>query len=266
MKKFTVLFLLVIVLFPATLIFASTEQARKDYQFQFDIYRQQYTEFQVAKNEYEKFKTLTSQSTALDKTKSMLAQRDQLLHSYLSLLAEKLAEDQGLNSSTKQLYITIIQNELIFLERHAQLIPSIGSLDDAVRVSQELESHYKILSISIKQILTGLSIGQLSILAQKFDSVTQNAQSIMSAYGGSFTPEKQQTINRWLLQIRNKRSFFQQKLDSIISANATLEASDLDDLESKFNAMQQSIAEARQYLSEGASFLTELKNALKYAQ
>lgn len=264
MKKFAVL--LVLSLFPLSVIFASTEQARKDYQFQFDIYRSKFTEFQVAKNEYAKFKTLTAQATALDKTKSMMAQRDQLLHSYLTLLAEKLAEDQGLGTSTKQLYITLIQNELIFLERHAQLIPSIGSLEDADRVSGELESHYKVLSVSIRQILIGLSVGQLSILGSMFDSAVRDAQTIVALYGGSFTPEKQQTINRWILQINNKRSFFQQKLDTIMSVNTQLEAADLDDLETKFNAMQQTVAEARQYLAEGASFMIELKNALKYAQ
>ncbi len=265
MKKFFVLLLLFLAL-PMTLIFATTEQARKDYQFQFDLYRQKNTEFQVAKNEYQKFKTLTSQTTALDKTKSMLSQRDQLLHSYLSFLAEKLAEDQGVSPSVKQQYISILQNELIFLEKHAQTIPSIGSIEDSENVSQELESHYLVLSSSIRQILNGLSVGQLSILGSKFDTVVRDSQLIMSTVGGSLSPAKQQTINRWILQIQNKRQFFQQKVDAIVVANSQLTGLDMEDLDNKFSDIQQTTAEARAYLVEGASFMIELKNALKYAQ
>jgi hypothetical protein len=265
MKKAAVLLLLFFII-PLGTIFATSDTARKNYIFQFDLYRQKYSEFQVAKNEYAKFKTLTAQATALEKTKSMLAQRDQLLHAYLTLLAEKLAEEQGLPSTTKQLYVTLIGNELKFLETHAQTIPSIATLDDATKVSEELSGHYRVLQISIRQILTGLSLGQLAILGNMYDASLRNAQIVMATYGGTFSPAKQETINRWILQINNKRNFYQQKLDQIASLNAQLDAPDLDELDRKFSEITQRIAEARQYLVEGASFLIELKNALKYKE
>src|SRR3972149_4862635 len=77
-------------------VFASSQQAYQDYLFQFDIYRQKYSEFTVSKNEYLKSKTLTSQTTALEKTIAMLSFRDLLLRAYLLLLNEKLNEDRGL--------------------------------------------------------------------------------------------------------------------------------------------------------------------------
>lgn len=244
--------------------FASIDQARQDYLFQFDTYRQKYSEFEIAKNEYKKFGTLTAQTTALEKTKIMLSQRDQLLHSYLMLLVEKLNEDQGLGTTTKQQYLTIIQNELTFLEKHTQLIQAIASLEDAENISGELESHYKVLQISIRQILTVLAIGQLNILGNKYDNALKEAQAIMATYAGIFSPEKQQTINRWILQITNKRSLYQQKLDAIASLNVQLDTPDLAELDRQYNQISLMISEARQYLVEGASFLIELKNALKY--
>lgn len=266
MKRTAQLFLMCLALLGATSVYASVDTSRKDYLFQFDSYRQKYSEFQVAKNEYAKFKTLTAQSTALDKTKAMLSQRDQLLHSYLTLLAEKLAEEQGLPSSTKQTYITLIANELKFLETHAQTIPSIATIEDAVKSSDELSGHYRVLQISIRQILTGLSLGQLAILGSMYDASLRNAQAIMTTYGGTFPPAKQETINRWILQINNKRSFYQQKIDAIASLNTQLDAPDMDELDRKFSEITQRSAEARQYLVEGASFLIELKNALKYKE
>src|SRR3990167_2153444 len=134
-------------------ISASSQQAHTDYLYQYDVYRQSYNDFKVAKNEYEKFKSLVSQTDALEQTKKMLAQRDVLLRSYLLLLNEKLNENKGLDGSDKTLYQTLIQNEVKFLESHANLIPAIGSIDDTVDVSKQLESHYNILQTSIRQTI-----------------------------------------------------------------------------------------------------------------
>lgn len=249
-----------------TPIFATYEQAYQDYLFQFDSYRQRYSEFQVAKNEYEKFQTLTSQATALDKTKIMLAQRDQLLRAYLIVLYEKLNDpNSGLPAVTKGQYQTILTNEIVFLETHAQRIPAIGSLEDAVDVSRELESHYGVLQASIRQILVGFSLGQLAIIAKHYDDQLLKAKALVSANSALLPFAKQETVNRWLLQIANKRNFYQQKVDAIAIANAQMSTTDAEELDTVFNAAMRNIGEARQYLAEGASFFVEFKNALKYA-
>jgi hypothetical protein len=264
-------FLLGLMLFVASLVmlpapaYAAYEQAYQDYLFQFDLYRQTYLEFQVAKNEYQKFKTLTSETTALEKTKAMMAQRDQLLRAYLLVLYEKLNDaNSGLVPITRDQYQKILSNEIAFLEVHAQSIPSVGSLEDAKNVSRELESHYNVLQTSIRQILTGLTLGQLAIIAKHYDALVTEAQTIINSNSIYFTPQKQETINRWILQIQNKRTYYQQKVDSISVQNAQLTPADPDSLDIEFNAMVRGMAEARQYLVEGASFIAELRDALKY--
>ncbi len=245
-------------------VFATSTQAYQDYLYQYDVYRQNYNDFQVAKNQYQKFQSLSAQSDALAKTKVMLTQRDALLRSYLLLLNEKLNEDQGLTASTKQLYQQLIANEITFLNNHAQLIPAAGSIDDVTQVSTQLSSHYQVLQVSIRQILIGLSLGQLSILNSFYTKDLQAAQSIIANFGGTFTPQKQQTINRWVLQIVDKQTYYQQKYDSLTQENTQLDAVDMQDLNQKYTSMTQEVADAREYLKEGASFLGELKTALKY--
>jgi hypothetical protein len=265
MKRLPVVAFIIFVFFTFSgLVYATSDQARQDYLFQFDTYRAKYTDFQVAKNEYAKFNTLTAQTTALEKTKTMLTQRDQLLRSYLFLLNEKLNEDAGLNATTKQLYRTVISSEVTFLEGHARLIPAIGSLEDAVHVSQELESHYRVLQVSIRQILIGLSLGQLSILSGIYDTTLHDAQALVATYGSVFSNQKQETVNRWLLQITNKRTLYQQKLQEITSAGYQLKTTDAQELDRQYREITNKIGEARQYLLEGASFLTELKNSIQY--
>ncbi len=263
-----VLWVLLILLFVLTSLrnfaYASSDTAYQDYLYQFDLYRQTYTDFQVAKNEYQKFKSLESQTAALDKTRIMLVQRDNLLRAYLLLLNEKLNENRGMGASEKQLYQTLIRNEVTFLQNHAQLVPSLGSLADASSVSQQLESHYIILQKSMRQTIIGISVGNLGDVRRQFDQSVTMAQALINATRGIFTPQKQATMDRWLLQINNKRSLYQQKIDSINSTNASWDTNNLDEMNRKFLGLQQSIASAKQELQEGSSFLGELVNTLRY--
>jgi hypothetical protein len=97
-----------------------------------------------------------------------------------------------------------------------------------------------------------------------YDAALRDSQALIVAYAGQFTPQKQETVNRWVLQVTNKKALYQQKFDTISSASVRLDAPDLQELDRQYAEVTRSIGEARQYLLEGASFLIELKNALKF--
>ncbi len=249
---------------PKEPVFASSQTAYKDYLFQFDDYRTKLNNFKVSKTEYLKYKTLLSETTALDTVKSMLAQRDQLLRSYLLFLNEKLNENTGLSPSEKNLYQTLIQNEVKFLETHAQLIPSIGSLTDATNVSKQLESHYLVLEVSIRQTIIALGIGDLMKLNAQFTTSFTSLRDLTKTNAGSMTPEKQSTIDRWVLQITNKQNLFQQKVEQINTANAQIKGNSEQEMNMLFVGVQKNLGEAKQYLIEGSSYMQELVNLLRY--
>ncbi|MFZ5845691.1 MAG: hypothetical protein ACOY0S_04465 [Patescibacteria group bacterium] len=244
--------------------YATSSQAYQDYLYQFDLYRNKYSEFKIAKNEYEKFKSLESQTTALEKTKIMLAQRDELLRAYLFFLNEKLNEDHGLEAREKQLYQTLIRNEATFLDNHRKLVAAIGSLDDAVTVSQAIESHYLTFQTTIRQIIIGVRLGQLTLLANQYDTVLASAKNLVILWRTTFSPQKQATIDRWLLTITNKRSLYQQKIDKVSRTNSGLRSSSLDELDQIMGEQQKNLAEAHQYLIEGTANLRELMNSLRW--
>lgn len=270
MRKFlSAIFLAVLLLttplFIAGKVVATSAAAYQDYLYQFDLYRQKYADFQVAKNEYQKFKSLTAQQQLLDNTKAMLAQRDQLLRAYLLFLNEKLNEDQGLSPTSKQLYQTLIANEVKFLNENAALVPSISSLDDAITISGKLESHYQVLQTTIRQIITAVALGKLMVLSRQFDTNAQTAQTLVNTNTSVFSAEKIATMNRWLLQITNKKTLYQQKIDEINSLNTSLTTADASELDRKFSDITKKVGEARQYLLEGTSYLGELGTELKYS-
>lgn len=243
-------------------VFATSEQAYQDYLFQFDLYRKANTEFKVAKNEYEKFKTLTSQATALDKTRAMLTQRNQLLRAYLLLLDEKLNEDTGLDQSERTLYRTLLRNEISFLESHSNLIAAIGSLTDADTVSKQQESRNITFQTSIRQTLIAIGLGKLTSNQHEYDTTLASIRSFVTEHRSEFSTGKQATIDRWLLQITNKENLFQQKVNSISQQNSQLKTRTLDELNKKFQPLQTTLNDAHQDLVEGASFMNEVVRIL----
>lgn len=255
---------IVFLVFLVSHVSASSQQAYQDYLFQFDNYRKKYSEFTVAKNEYLKFKTLTSQTSALEKTIAMLSQRDLLLRAYLLLLAEKLNEDRGLSQTDRQTYQSLINSEVVFLEGHSKLVGSIGSLEDATQTSQQLESHYSILQASMRQTIGGIAIGNLAVFAKQFDIALADSRAFVNINRGIFTPQKQATIDRWLLQITNVRSLYQQKQEQIVTLNGQYKGSSLTGQNTNLTNVKKAVAEARQYLIEGTGYLGELVNALRY--
>ena len=249
---------------PINVVHATSQTAYKDYLYQFDQYRTKQNNFKVARTEYLKYKTLLSETTALDTAKSMLTQQDQLLRSYLLFLNEKLNENTGLSATDKNLYQTLIQNEVTFLQTHAALIPSIGSLADVTSVSKQLESHYLVLSASIRQTIIALGQGDLLKLNSEFTLTQTTLKSLAKTPNATFTSEKQNTIDRWLLQISNKQNLFQQKMDQITTANSQIKGANQQEMDTVFAGVQKNLGEAKQYLQEGNAYMKELMNLIRY--
>ncbi len=264
MRQFAALIILLLFTGWMSPVFATSDQAYKDYLFQYDLYRQKNASFSVARTEYFKFQTLQSQNTALVAAKDVLTARDALLRAYLLLLNEKLIENQGLGIVEKQLYQTLIQNEVTFLDKHALLTPSIGSLGDAQSVSEQLTSHYTILYAAMRQTTGALSVGQLTSLAGRYDATLRDARVIVGGSRLEFAAQKQALMDRWLLSIDDKRSLYQQKIDTVIKAASLLKGSNPADIDTLYGAIRKDLGEAKQYLTEGTSYLGELLGVLRY--
>lgn len=267
MRKFLpiglILFLTAI---PISTAVASSKQAYGDYLYQFDHYRQTYSDFQLAKDTYLKYHSLTSQTQAVTATQTMMTQRNLLLRSYLLFLNEKLNENQGLGGAAKQQYQGNLQREIAFLDDQNQQIGGVTTLEDATRISKHLETQYTPLQITIRQTIIGLTIGKLSRLSRAFDQNFQTAQTLMNTNAGVLAPEKVGTINQWFIQIQNTRSLYQQKIDEIATAANTqfAAATTLFTVNEKFTDISKKCTEAQKLLAQSTAYLGEVVTALQY--
>ncbi|OGG08525.1 hypothetical protein A2154_04485 [Candidatus Gottesmanbacteria bacterium RBG_16_43_7] len=254
---------LILLFLAAGTVLGNSKRAYEDYLYQLDVYRQKNNEFKLARNEYEKFKTLTSQNTALEKTIAMLVSRAQLLRSYLLLLSEKVQENPGVTFSDAGLYQSLIKNEMEFLDGHMQLVSAIGTLEDADAVASDLSSHYIILTTSEYQTIIGLSLGQLNMLKQTYDESLEQVEALVNVYKSSYKPSKQATIDRWLISIKDKRDLYERKVSDIASRNSGLKSTTIEDIQVEVNGLVGDIQQAKAYLADGTSFMNELLVLLK---
>lgn len=242
---------------------ASSNQAYQDYVFQFGQYRSFFNDFRVAVNQYHQFNSLESQQDALDKAKRAIAQRDTVVRTYLLFLNEKLSENPGLASTELGLYRSIITNEIAFLDQHSTLVPSISSIPDAETSSKEFIKQYAALQAAMRQTIVAIELGYLNYFAQEFEKTAIQAQLLIGSNRTNMTPAKQAALDRWLLELSNKRSLYQQKASTIRTASFKLIGDEMEQSQ-KFNLIQTDLLQARQYIIEGIGFLNELGNALKY--
>ncbi len=255
---------LVLLVLPVRIAFASSAQAYQDYLYQFDQYRQKYAAFATAKSEYLKFKSLSSQTTALSATTAMLSQRYQLLRAYLLLIGEKLSEDTGLTQTQISAYRSLLNTQIELMKVGDQHVQSIGSLDEAETRSTEFEKQYQPLSSTIRRTIIGVTMGQLISSAKRFDAALSQARTMVERSRSTFTPQKQATMDRWLLQIANVRSLYQQKIDEISAKNDKLTELSLDGMDDAFRTMKRELGDAKRYLADGTGYLGELIETLTY--
>ena len=244
---------------------ASSNQAYQDYLFQYDTYRTINAEFQTARNEYETFQSLSSETAALHTVKTMMNQRAILLRTYIFLLKEKLYENQGLSKNEISSYVATLDSELNFLDSQKNEALSVNSIQGAIDVSKKLENHNIQFQITIDRTRIGLALGNLSVLSRTQDNAVSYAQKFLTDHKYAYPKESYDKISRWTEKIVQSRESFIQSYDVLRQKNNSLNPTDIQTLTDLHNSLLKDIESARSLLIQFSSYLVELKNALKYA-
>lgn len=134
---------------------------------QLEQYRQQEKNFLIAQDQYRKHETLDSIEQAVQATKRMLLSRDQLLHTYLTLLQLRLMAAEGVELSLKDLEIKKLESLREQLKAHHVVAggqldrPGVNkSSDDFFVIGQEAQ-------LTASQTLGLLAISKLQEINDK---------------------------------------------------------------------------------------------------
>lgn len=231
--------------------YASFEDDYQNYLKIYDTYRSRHTNYLATRNQYLQFRTLTAKNEALTAVKDFLIARDDVLLSHLSLLSQR-----NQNEKLKQT-LTIYDS---FLTSHKNRISSVGSLEDAVISSSEVESQGYAFATLSQEVVWNILIAKVDQLNQRFILLENEANGLITSLQAS--QKDVSLLERWLLDARGKRELAGKKI--LAAQNLSNALSDPENDNEMSGSIKLLLFEANQYLKEGISYLRELSETIKY--
>ncbi|MBI4035127.1 MAG: hypothetical protein HY381_01905 [Candidatus Chisholmbacteria bacterium] len=230
-------------------------RALNDYTYTFDQYRLSHRQYQLKKNEYLKFGTLTSQTEAQTATLDMLLKRDDVIRTYLTALRLKLAETPGTDPLDREALFARIDQEVNWLFQHQTKLQNTTSLAELSRVSQELQTRYTTIQLLAYQSLTSILAGKQNGLRSQLQTHLQTLKSSVDQIRQS--GESTQLLDRWLVQAQQRLelSLERQTAGEFTSQKLTPQNRNLVQ---EFLNIEFTLKESHQYLKETLFSLQEI--------
>jgi hypothetical protein len=236
MKKFLPLVLLSLFILNSSLVFADYQSAYNDYAGSYSQYRTAHNDYEVAKSAYQTYKTLTAQTDAIKKLRSVLTARNRVVQSFYNLLEEKDAAGK------------IKEDEKTWLSTHQKKIGAAANLADLNAVSLEFEEHYPQIEREFKQTVSLILIAKETALKNQIDSFIANLS--VKTKEMAETGEDTTFADRGLVNTKVKLDLYQTKIEE---TNTLLAKPEID-----LFAVQKKLQEANRLLHEATSFLSEI--------
>lgn len=253
MRSFLPVFFLAFFLL-APVVRADYNTAYRDYVYNYQLYRNAFNDYQVAKSTYQTYRTLTAQNDAIAKFKTVLEARDSVMAVYYNLLQEKLNMTPAVDDATKNTFNGIKTSEKSWLDVNQAKIDAAGSLDDLNSVSAEFDSRYSQMDLETKQTVGNILLAKEADLKGQLDQLIGTEVQILSQIRQSGQDTSQ--WDRGVISAKSKLDLYQQKVgeahDTFYPQN-TYSNQGINIFQG-----QQALTSANQYLRETVGYLLEI--------
>lgn len=236
-------------------------KAYQDYLYNYNLYRTSHDKYLSAKNEYLAYKTLTSETRALEATREMLKNRTRTLQTYLTAIRMKLGETTGIINYQQNLEYLKLDTETNWLSLHQESLSQPGSIADLLQQSSPLEEKYPQI-----ELLSYQTLG--TILGGKENSLRERVSTQAAKIEEKITEMKNEgedvaKLERWLTEAKKKIARSEEKQVEAELILKNIKPSE-QDKKREFSKAQIAFEESNQSLKEGVSFLSELIQEIKY--
>ncbi len=169
---------------------------RQAYRDQLEMYRRQEKSFLIAQDQYKRLGTLDSIEQAVKATRQFLLSRDQVLHTYLTLLELRLMAAGGVELSLKTAALNKLEAMRTQLQAHHDA--TAGQLDRTK--GNQLADDFKPMGAEIKllssQVSGLLAVGQLQVVHDKALALRPDIAAEVTATGSgqAVSPETTRSL------------------------------------------------------------------------
>lgn len=243
---------------------ADFNQQKVEFTQKLEEYNASYSEFQIAKSSFETYKTLSALTQALEKSKTYLKKRDELIIEHFQLLVAKINEIDFKNEPVKNSLIQKAADEIIFFESHGNLISAIATINDVNTSASGAEGEITLSNIRSKQLLGEILITKIRLIILDYNKTEADITNKINEI--KTKSERIKTITdkweRWLVEINNKRILAENNLSEASSDLALLKKD--ENVGKKFDQIRVNIVQSNLYLKEGTNFIEEILEEMKY--
>lgn len=271
-KKFLKPFLLVLVVLLFFPIFASRTNSQdtnstnyQSYILQLEQYQRSHNRYVLDRSNYLKFKTLASEEQAIESTRDMLIQRDDVVIAYVNLLLDEVQDAEGLDEQLVSQININLQREQDWFEEHNSLLRSAVTLEELVEDSTEARERYDDLTEYIYKVFAYLSYGKVydfhSRLVDTFGDIRAKFEQIRNEEREEylFSDNKNIRIDNWLTESQSSINRSEERLNEI--------KSDVDEIEGlssrEYAGIVSELQDARLHMQKATSFLEEVIREIK---
>ncbi|NMB56844.1 hypothetical protein GYA19_02800 [Candidatus Beckwithbacteria bacterium] len=205
--------------------FIYAQREVEDYNYQYEKYREAYKDFEVARSDFVKHQTLTSQNELIEQLRRVLIQRAQVMRTYFLALKYKLNTTAGVANSEKAELGASLDDHIGWLQNNMDTIEDLPSptLSDLFEYSKRLEKQdadYLILGYtSLATILSG----KMRNLHQQLLNVNSNLKSYVDSSNIKFLTNWWKEADDSILKARNKLTNAETLINEELAGNTSNE-------------------------------------------
>lgn len=159
------------------------QQAYQEYITASSVYQSDYEKFVLSRSKYLTFKSISSESEAIDSTKKMILSRIDFLVKYLTALRMRLALETNILDYQENLLYLQLDNELTSLLNSKELVNSTQDLKGLVEIESDAGKKYQTISKLAYKSLGLINYHQILKVAADLRKQVDLLNSKLEEYG-----------------------------------------------------------------------------------
>lgn len=230
----------------------------EDFLYQYEQYHVAYREFQINRDAYLQYKTLSSQNDAVSATKKLIIQRNYTLRTYFISLKYKLRNTPGVVGTEKHSQlVSLLDKEIIWLENENDQLDKLSTptLEDLFIISDRSEQkndYFKSLSY---QSLSAVILGKVRDLQAESVALTKLL--------GDRIPQDDATssaqLKEWLKEVENKNYASQKAIETAENSQNQIGQKQKEvAIVPLYNELVLSLKKGKKYFEEALMYQSEI--------
>lgn len=220
---------------------AQSPQTYTDYLSEADRYRSALSEFRDARSAYLKYKTLTSETAAQEKTKTFMFRRNDVIVAYLKYLREQVSAASGIQGSTRDRLLARIDKNLKEVTSNSGLTQTTNTLSQLLEPGKDFETRYPDVRKTMMESALSLSVGAASVLVGQTRTAADVLDATITENQSAFSTQKKAALVHWLNTIKDSATANE---TSLKTANKAIDIMDTSADKRNFDETVKTVSDA----------------------